>query len=192
MPRLGLAAILFAAALGSAFAQDKEERPRTVQEVDQQDLEELEAARKRVADQYQQLNAMNPLSTSGPSLSDLDPAKLPPQLKWVGEILAKPELQEGRKRLLQVVSDPTIQKSAGDIYTNPNLKWLGGALLAFVIFYVIIKSRILAVTDRWWVKLLLRLSLICCFYLGAFLIGYGFLGQSLVHVLWGMKRIVIG
>jgi hypothetical protein len=184
--------MLFAVALGSAFAQDKEERPRTVQEVDQQDLEELEAARKRVSDQYQQLNTMNPLSMSGPSLSDLDPSKLPPQLKWVGEILAKPELQEGRKRLMQVVTDPTIQKSAGSIYSNPNLKWLGCALLAFVIFYAIVKYKVLAASDRWWVRLLLRLALICCFYLGAFLIGYGFLGQALVHVLWGMKRIMIG
>lgn len=173
---------VWAALSASAFGQGA-----AVEEIDRHDLQELEHAKQQMADQVNSLNQLNPLSndnalTPGGQVR-LDPSKLPPQLQFLAPVLANEHVMKRTQAIATLSQDPKFKKSAEAIVANENLKWMYVGFVVVFVLYLLIKSRVLAATDRFLVRLILRLALVPVFFGGIFLVAYGVLGQPVVDVL---------
>lgn len=165
-------------------------------EFDDPDLKELEREKQKALEQVNTLNQLNPLNTGGVPLAGgatgeagkIDTSKLPPQLKWVVPLLQNDQIQKRSRAFVAVAQDAAFQKNADLIMKNPNLNWMFGGYVIVFVMYLIVKSRVLAASDRFLVRLMLRLALVPVLFGGLFLVAYGVLGQPIVEVMTIMAK----
>lgn len=171
---------------------------------DDPDTAALIEQQKRMADQYGKLNAMNPMSvdsTSGGTglfafdaskidFSQLDPNNLPEKLRWIVPWLKKPAIGDRVKKLATIFATPEMQQASKELAQNKRRNWLFPLFLAYAAVYWLLKRWVLAATDRFLVRVFLRLVLWFVFLTGQFLITYTILGQPLIKVLLAFKQAI--
>ena len=107
---------------------------------------------------------------------------LPPAAEKMKELMSHPLIGPRLMKMGKAASDPEFTKAAMSITKNPRLKWMYGILLVYIIAYMLLKRRLLAATDRFLPRLMIRMALFGFFFLGYFLIGYGILGEPFLKV----------
>ena len=157
----------------ASFAQDQ--GAQVSQE--QKDIEELQQAR-------QEQQAMPELR--------FDPSKIPAQLQWIVPHLEKPEVQARARAVFQLTQDSTMQAHMTSVSKNPNLKWMYVGFAVVTFLFMLLRSRVLAATDRWYMRLFLRLLLTPVLMGGLLLVSYGVLGQSLVELSLALFKVLRG
>lgn len=158
------------------------------------DLRELEQQKQKALEQVNTLNQLNPLNpaavTNNPiaggatgEAGKIDVSKLPPQLQWVVPMLQNEQVQKKSRAFVGIAQDSAFQKNADLIMKNPNLNWMFGGFVVVFVLYLLIKSRVLAASDRFLVRMMLRLVLVPVLFGGLFLVAYGVLGQPIIEVM---------
>lgn len=155
------------------------------------DIEDLMKRQKRMQEQVEQLNKMNPLATDVKATAPVDVSKLPKNAQWLGEFMNKPSVRARAQNMAALAGDAEFGESIKSIGTNPNVKYLSVASLAIIVLFFFIKRRALAATDRLLLKLVIRLSVFALFVSSLLLASYMMLGKPFVTVVVKLAKAVI-
>jgi hypothetical protein len=193
--RLSTATFLLALVRGvhyymlEAFAQETEHHSAH-DEVEQKELDKLVEDKQKFADQINTVNQMNPLLDTASGLQlNIDASKLPKQAQWIVPILNDPKVQKSARKFVVLAQNPSFAKNSQKIVQNENLNWLYGGLVAAFVVYFLLKRKVLAATDRWWMRLILRLCLVPVFFGLQALVAYAVLGQPIVELFLSAYKV---
>ena len=130
---------------------------------DQNGVDELIENRKKVLQQVEGLNQLNPLSNKSVSIenmpTELNVQTLPPGFQKIAPILKSEYVQ----RVIKKLQNPKLVALMPSLIGHPQLKALGIALFVLFLFFRMIKKRVLAATDRLIPRIFARLSLTLLF-----------------------------
>lgn len=143
--------------------------------------------------QAEQINqqAVDALQSHPQSNFQMDWDRVPRQLQWLRPILDNQKVMSRAQRLIALIENPAFQANSRKIVDNPNLKWLYVGLGIVFVSYLLLKRRVLAATDRWLIRGMLRLASMAVFFVGIFVVSYAVLGQPLVYIVWAVKDFFI-
>lgn len=158
-------------------------------------LGELLHEQERMVEQYEAIDVFKKVpggnSTSVMRPGSIDLSALPEHLRWLAGLVQHPAVAERARRFRVIIDDPAFQRDAEAVTRNPNFKWLYVGFGAIVVVYLALKARVLAATDKWWLRILLRLALLPVFFFGIFLVMYGVLGKPFFTILWAVEKILV-
>ena len=163
--------------------------PLSADEADQKELQELVDAKKKMGDQYNSLNQFNPLSNT--KMGSAEAQALPPQLKFLQTLMSNKAFMDRVMKMSSLMTQEGLQADAKTLVGNPNLKFMYGSFGVVFVLYFLLKRRVMAATDRLWLRMALRLGMAGIFFLSLFLVAYGFLGQPLVRVILALKSVML-
>ena len=163
--------------------------PLSAEDADQKELQDLIDSKKKMGDQYNSLNQFNPLSNT--KMGSAEAQALPPQLKFLQTLMSNKAFMDRVMKMSSLMTQEGLQADAKTLVGNPDLKFMYGGFGVVFVLYFLLKRRVMAATDRLWLRMLLRLGMAGIFFLSLFLVAYGFLGQPLVRVILALKSVML-
>ncbi len=158
------------------------------------EVNELEAAQKKMMDQYGALNAVNPMSadssSGGTGVFAARRNQAGPQDDQLtafqaraSEWMSKPWFREFSEGMQKKTADPQFVKAVSELTKNKSMRWMYAGIVIWTLVCWFLKRRVLAATDRLLPRLMLRAGMYCVYLGGYFLVSYTILGPPLVTVL---------
>ena len=121
-----------------------------------------------------------------------DPSRLPTQMQWATPYLQNPQIQARARSIFTLMHDAKMQSNVQSIVKNPSKKWMYVGFALVTIVYLLVRARVLAATDRWYMRFLIRLLMMPIFLGGLLLVAYGILGQPIVELSFAIFKIMRG